>query len=167
MWQVGWGNWFLWLREIFQLVNYCKRDFIIWFAVNNCSGGSAFDLIFKYFKANFLKLFFIFILFLLSEPSAAEKKAQEMIFKKQEACQKCLAEKYCTLVLGLNTKKYHHLGCGRFDIYFMFPFFLFLFCFVFWHCYCVTSSRPSFFTQIGVCIYDILRRLSYFLHLWV
>lgn len=125
MWQVGWGNWFLWLREIFQLVNYCKRDFIIWFAVNNCSGGSAFDLIFKYFKANFLKLFFIFILFLLSEPSAAEKKAQEMIFKKQEACQKCLAEKYCTLVLGLNTKKYHHLGCGRFDIYFMFPFFLF------------------------------------------
>ena len=77
-----------------------------------------------------LKLFFIFILFLLSEPSAAEKKAQEMIFKKQEACQKCLAEKYCTLVLGLNTKKYHHLGCGRFDICFMFPFFLFLFCFV-------------------------------------
>ena len=56
---------------------------------------------------------------MLSEPSAAEKKAQEMIFKKQEACQKCLAEKYCTLVLGLNTKKYHHLGCGRFDICFI------------------------------------------------
>ena len=64
---------------------------------------------------------------MLSEPSAAEKKAQEMIFKKQEACQKCLAEKYCTLVLGLNTKKYHHLGCGRFDICFMFLFFLVFF----------------------------------------
>lgn len=49
----------------------------------------------------------------LMEPSVAEKKAILVTINKQERIKKQLAKKYCTLLLGLQGEKQHHMACGR------------------------------------------------------
>ncbi|XP_065055843.1 protein phosphatase 1 regulatory subunit 36-like [Rhopilema esculentum] len=48
-----------------------------------------------------------------TEPSAAEKQAMSLVIAKQNAAQKLLASKYCTLILGLGTQDQHHMACGK------------------------------------------------------
>ncbi|XP_066911064.1 protein phosphatase 1 regulatory subunit 36-like isoform X2 [Clytia hemisphaerica] len=47
-----------------------------------------------------------------AEPSTAEKKAATSALKKIDLARKLLAEKYCALILGLETRETHHMACG-------------------------------------------------------
>lgn len=47
------------------------------------------------------------------ELSSAEKKTCSMVMKQLELSQKMLGEKYCILILGLDTEKQHHMACGK------------------------------------------------------
>ncbi|XP_033127774.1 protein phosphatase 1 regulatory subunit 36-like isoform X2 [Anneissia japonica] len=47
-----------------------------------------------------------------TEPSQKEKKEMASIIGRMEATQKCLAQSYCVLVLGLGLQNHHHMACG-------------------------------------------------------
>ncbi|KAB1278206.1 Protein phosphatase 1 regulatory subunit 36 [Camelus dromedarius] len=42
-----------------------------------------------------------------------EKKEMKLVISKLELAQKCLAQKYCVLVLGLGMPDKHHMCCGK------------------------------------------------------
>lgn len=46
-------------------------------------------------------------------PSSSEKVAMENILKYKDSAKKLLAEKYCTLILGLGLQTQHHMECGK------------------------------------------------------
>jgi len=47
-----------------------------------------------------------------TEPSSSEKKAALTAMRKMELAQNILAERYSSLILGLESKDTHHMGCG-------------------------------------------------------
>ena len=96
-------NLYIFFLEIFLIIKIVWISFLtVWHHFY------ALDWIFYLFFILFLRFY------LFREPSSAEKKAALTAMRKMELVQKTLAERYSLLILGLESKDTHHMGCGRF-----------------------------------------------------